>query len=174
MTLFPLPQVAKLSDLNLLMQDEEMQKLSRDGLDLIKRFEGLRLEVYLDIAGLRTCGYGSRCDELPLGQKITMQEAEDRLRKDVATWEARVNARFPNLGEQQFSALVSLCFNVGSGPLRGTIGRHLTAKNMPAAAEAFLAWNKVAGAPVRGLTARRVAERELFLKDTVVLVASNE
>ena len=85
-----------------------------EGLSLIKRFEGLYLESYLCPAKVWTKGYG-HTKGVVKGQKITEEEAEDFLKKDLAAAEKTVNSLNVQLTQNQFDALVSFVFNLGSG-----------------------------------------------------------
>ena len=68
------------------------------------------------------------------------------------------------INQNQFDALVSLCFNIGAGNFRSsTLLRVLNAGNLMAAADQFLVWDKVAGQVSDGLVRRRAAERALFV-----------
>ncbi len=61
--------------------------ISPKGLDLIKSFEGLRLNAYLCSANVPTIGYGSTYyandQKVKMGDKITKEQAEILLRKTV-------------------------------------------------------------------------------------------
>jgi lysozyme len=139
------------------------------GLTLIKRFEGLKLDAYQDVAGIWTIGYGHIRGVQP-GMHITPEQADDALSDDLAAAENAVGsatAKFQT-SDNQYSAMVSLCFNIGSGNFRAsTLLREHIAGEFGAAANAFLMWNKsrVHGVlqPVDGLTRRREAERTLYL-----------
>jgi lysozyme len=93
-------------------------KISKAGLDLIKSFEGLRLEPYYCSSRVLTIGYGSTGPHVKEGMKITKEEAEKLLIKDVSRFEDGVNKliNIP-LTQQQFDALVSFAFNCGRGAL---------------------------------------------------------
>ncbi|GAB5471887.1 MAG: hypothetical protein Kilf2KO_49170 [Rhodospirillales bacterium] len=143
------------------------------GLALVKQFEGLRLQAYRDPAGVWTVGYGhttaAGAPKVTPGMTVTEAEAEAVLRRDLATFEARV-ARLVSvaLNDNEFAALVSLCFNIGATAFAGsTCLRRLNAGDRKGAAEALTRWTKatVAGRKVRlaGLVRRRQAERRLFL-----------
>jgi len=142
---------------------------SQNGIDLIKRFEGLELESYQDIAGIWTIGYGHTGPEVGPDQQITASEAEALLRHDLISREKGVNrlVRVP-LNQNEFDALVSFVYNVGLGAFeRSTCRRRLNNGNRVGAAEALTWFNKatVNGVlvEVRGLTIRRAAEKALFL-----------
>ena len=77
-----------------------------EGLSLIKRFEGLYLESYLCPAKVWTIGYG-HTKGVVKGQKITEEEAEDFLKKDLAAAEKTVNSLNVQLTQNQFDNLVS-------------------------------------------------------------------
>ena len=132
------------------------------GLNIIKEFEGCRLQAYQDIAGLWTIGWGHVSSYVKPGLVITQAQADEQLLQDLSSWEKRVSDDFPDLNSNQFSALVSLCFNVGSGPLMGHIGEYINSGDMDSAATGFLAWNHSEGVVVEGLSRRRQAESVLF------------
>lgn len=141
------------------------RRTNHNGLTIIKEFEGLRLEAYLCPAGVPTIGYGSTLG-VTLGQKITPQQAEALLIKDLERFEEAVSdfVGVP-LNDNQFSALVSFTFNVGAGAFRSsTLLNLLNQKHYQGAADQFLRWNRAAGRELAGLTRRREAERALFLK----------
>lgn len=143
--------------------------INQEGLNLIKSFEGLRLDAYQDVAGIWTIGYG-HIKGVKEGMTISEAEAEALLREDLADAENAVS-RFVKvpISENEFSALVSLVFNIGSGAFAGsTVLRKLNAGDHKGAADAILMWNRstVGGKKVvvQGLVRRREAERSLFLK----------
>lgn len=138
----------------------------RDGIQLIKEFEGLRLSRYQDIVGKWTIGYGHLIlanESFP--KPITEQQAEELLRKDLATSESGVNRLVKvKLSQYQFDALVSFTFNLGVGNLQSsTLLKKLNAGDYAGAANELTRWNKAGGKEVAGLTRRRAAERKLFL-----------
>lgn len=143
-------------------------KVSEAGIDLIKRFEGLELESYQDIAGVWTIGYGHTETAGP-NQKISEREAEELLKRDLEPRERAVKQLVSvSMNQNEFDALVSLVYNIGAGGFtRSTVRRKLNKNDRMGAAEAFTYWNKatVNGVlrEVRGLTRRRAAERALFL-----------
>lgn len=143
-------------------------KTSSLGVDIIKRFEGLRLHAYLCPANIVTIGYGTTSHKgapIRLGMVWTKEQAEDALLEDLESFENSVNklAKAP-INQQMFDALVSFAYNVGVGSLeKSTLLQKLNEKEYQDAASQFLRWNKVNGQPVRGLTLRRQAECNLFL-----------
>ncbi len=143
-------------------------RTSQNGIDLIKRFEGLELEAYQDIAGIWTIGYGHIETAKP-GMRITEQEAEALLQRDLKPREQAVG-RLVNvdMNQNEFDALVSFVYNVGIDAFRrSTARRRLNSGDRIGAADALTWWNKatVGGVlrEVTGLTRRRAAERALFL-----------
>lgn len=140
-------------------------QLSAAGLDLIKRAEGFRSQVYRDVAGFLTIGYGHRlaaAESFPGG--ITTEEATTILAKDVQQAERGVAGLVKvDLTQGQFDALVDFCFNLGPGRLAGsTLLRELNAGRHEAAAQQLLVWDHAAGQVNAGLKARREAEFALW------------
>ena len=146
--------------------------ISKQGIDLIKQFEGCKLKAYLCPAGVWTIGYGHTKGVYP-GMVITQDLAEKFLIDDIWNFEREVESlvHVP-ITQGQFDALVSFAFNVGSdidddeiaeGLGDSTLLKHLNQRRYSEAADEFLKWNRSRGRVVRGLTLRRSAERTLFL-----------
>jgi lysozyme len=136
-------------------------------LELIKDAEGLRLVAYQDPSGAWTIGYGHTVGVIG-GEQITAAQADALLAQDLAMFERGVDALAKDPSENEFSAMVSLAFNIGLGAFAGsTVLRQHNAGDKPAAADAFRLWNKahVDGQLVElpGLVARREAERKIYL-----------
>ena len=149
-------------------------------IDLLKKFEGLRLTAYLDSAGVWTIGYGHTGIDVYEGLGITEEEAGFLLETDFAwaTRAVRRSVRAP-LTQEQRAALISLTFNIGSSAWKSsTVLRRLNAENYEGAADAILMWNKITvdGKKIvsRGLTNRREQERALFLTGIPVAVAAGD
>jgi lysozyme len=138
--------------------------LGQKGLDLIKEYEGFRSAPYRDPVGVWTIGYGSTKGVGPNTPRMTEQQASDRLRREVdQTYGAAVN-KIPGLNQNQFDAITSFVYNVGTGGIGDTgVGRALRAKDWNRAANELLKWDKAGGRTLAGLTRRRQAERKLFL-----------
>jgi lysozyme len=151
-------------------------KLSENGLNIIKNFEGLRLEAYRDVAGVWTIGYGStRYHDGKLvkpGDKLASETQADALfRNTLGQYEDAVNqhVKVP-ISQNQFDALVSFCYNEGTGALKeSSLLVKLNEKNYAEAASHFLAWDKITD-PKTGkkivcdtLVQRRKEESRLFL-----------
>ncbi|PSB22895.1 muraminidase [filamentous cyanobacterium CCP2] len=140
------------------------RQINAKGLRLLKAFEGLRLEAYLDPVGVWTIGYGTTSGVFP-GMRITEAQAEAFLRRDLARFERAVSDLITvPLNEDQYSALVSFTYNVGEGALAGsTLRRLLNQRDYQGAADQLLRWNRGDAGELPGLTRRRRAERALFL-----------
>jgi lysozyme len=139
-------------------------QISQKGIDLIKHFEGVRLNTYQDSVGVWTIGYG-HTKGVHAGMKITETEAENLLKQDLATFEAGVSnlVKVP-VNQDQYDALVSFAFNLGLGTLTGSTLLHkLNAKDYHGAAEEFGKWVHAGHQVLPGLVSRRKAEEELFL-----------
>jgi GH24 family phage-related lysozyme (muramidase) len=125
------------------------------GLELIKSFEGLQLTAYVCPAGVWKigCGHTSNVKE---GSVITKAEAEKLFLKDLRDAESTVTELVTvKLNENEFSALVSFVFNVGSKFFSDSILlKMLNNNDRQGAADQFLR---------SGLARRRVLERRLFL-----------
>ena len=149
-----------------------MRQVSREGIELIKRFEGLELQSYQDVAGIWTVGYGHTGPEVGPGMVITEGQAEALLIEDLERFERGVSSAVTApITQTQFDALVSLAYNIGvSGFSRSTAVKRLNKGDVEGAAEAITWWNKATingrKQPVLGLTRRRAAEAALFLQDT--------
>ena len=138
-------------------------KISEHGLDLIKHFEGLRLQAYQCSAGVWTIGYGHTSGVRP-GDILDEAKAGILLRQDVAASESTV-MHFVTvaLNQHQFDALVSFVFNLGSGNFAAsTLLKKLNAGDYSGAADEFMHWIYVKGTRVCGLIRRRQAEYSLF------------
>ena len=145
-------------------------KISNNGLNLIKQFEGLRLAAYDDGAGVWTIGYGTikypNGARVKKGDKITQAQADQYIANDVATFERSVNmlVNVP-LTQNQFDALVSFTYNLGATNLSAsTLLKKLNTKDYKGTSAEFQKWNKAGGKVMTGLVRRRKAEMELFNK----------
>lgn len=135
-------------------------KTSENGINLIKKFEGIKLKAYQCSAGVWTIGYG-HTSGVKSTDVITKEQAESLLNSDLPKYEAKVNKYISRYGwnQNEFDALVSFAFNVGSIDkltANGTRSRKVIADKM-------LAYNGAGGKVIDGLITRRKAERELFL-----------
>lgn len=147
--------------------------ISRKGIDMIKEFEGLRLTCYKCAAGVKTIGYGHTGSDVYYGMRITEADAESLLLSDLARFERHVNSYDKCYGwtQNEFDALVSFAFNVGS--IDGLTYNGIRSKAM--IADKMLSYCKAGGKKVAGLVTRRQKERELFLSvDNSVCSVDNQ
>lgn len=134
-------------------------KISDQGLQLLKKFEGCKLIAYWDVNGY-SIGYGHHGADVTQGMKITQKEADAFLKKDIAKFEKAVNALKYTFNQNQFDALVDFAYNCGVGNLK-----KLTADNtrtLNEIAGKIPAYCKANGVALAGLVNRRLAEKKLF------------
>lgn len=139
-------------------------KVSNNGINLVKRFEGLERKAYRDSVGILTIGYG-HTHAVKAGDAITAEKADAFLREDLQVAELTVNTNVKvKLTQGQFDALVSFVFNLGSGNfVKSTLIKKLNAGDYAGAADEFGKWVNAGGKRLPGLVKRRAAEREVFL-----------
>jgi lysozyme len=145
------------------------QVINPKGLAIIKAFEGWSSKPYKCPAGVPTIGYGSTHGMY--GEKITMshlhidkEEGEVLLLKELEGVYRAIQAyvKVP-LTNNQYSALCSFIYNVGSGNFRAsTLLRLLNYGDYEGAAMEFPKWRMAAGKILKGLIKRRKFEQELF------------
>ena len=144
-------------------------RISEQGKDFIKSFEGLRLKAYWDKDGkVWTIGWG-HTKGVKQGMVITKAQAEQFLADDLAPIERHLTA---DLGEDgvlqcQFDALCSWIFNLRDGIRQyntSTLRRKLKAGDYKGAADEFPRWCHSGGKVLPGLVTRRAAERKMFLQ----------
>lgn len=148
-------------------------KISKNGLQMIKNFEGLILVASNKIDGVWTVGYGCTVGIKPY-QRITEKEAEEMLLKEVSKHEAYVN-KYVNqlkLNQNQFDALVSFSYNCGVGNLKNLVAdkNGKATRDKKTIAEKMLLYNKCNGKVMRGLANRRKKEHELFCSEDLSTV----
>lgn len=137
-----------------------MRKITQEGLDLIKHFEGYCPVVYVCPAGYPTIGYGHLVRNHEAFANIGYDEAETLLRKDVESAECAV-LRLINvpLTDGQFDALVSFTYNLGSGALqRSTLRRKVNRQAHAEVPEQLMRWVWAGGRKLNGLERRRNTE----------------
>ena len=138
-------------------------EISQEGLSLIKKFEGCELESYKCAAGVWTIGYGST-NGVEEGMEISQERADMLLLEDVEIFEEAVNKLVEvSLEQNQFDALVSWTFNLGSTNLQNsTLLKVLNNKDYEGVPAQIKRWNKAGGEVLQGLVRRREAEALLF------------
>lgn len=148
------------------MTTQKKKTVGTLGLTLIKKFETLRLKTYLPTEDdVPTIGYG-HTRGVKWGTVITEEEAEAFLVADCTVAVNCINNEvIVPLNQNQFDALVSFIFNVGTRAfINSTLLRLLNLRQYEEAADQLLRWDKQAGKVLRGLSRRRARERELFLQ----------
>ena len=140
------------------------------GIDLICGFEGLRLKAYDDGVGVWTIGFGTTIYpngiRVKKGDTCTEAQAKAYMAHDLKKFESAVNnaVKVP-LNQNQFDALVSLAYNIGTGAFsESTLVKKLNANNIRGAADQFDVWVNAGGKRMQGLVNRRAKEKEVFLK----------
>jgi lysozyme len=146
-------------------------RIDKKGIDLIKSFEGIRLGAYLCSAGVPTIGYGSTYytdkTKVKMGDRLKdAAEAESLLAITVQLFENNVTALIngTQLTTNQFNALVSFAFNLGTAALaKSTLLKKVKANpNDPSIAIEFDKWVNAAGVKLEGLVRRRKAEAAMY------------
>jgi lysozyme len=147
-------------------------KISQNGIDLIKCFEGYRFNPYRDSVGLWTVGYGHLIGDgksLPsnYNRVFTQKEIDDFLVNDLLHIESGISVliRVP-ITQNQFDSLCSFCYNLGVGTLqKSTLLKDINSQLWDAAANEILKFHFAGGVSLPGLVKRRQAEHDLFIKE---------
>ena len=141
--------------------------ISETGLQLIKEFEGLRLEAYYCPSGVLTIGYGSTGSHVKPGMVIDEETAESLLYIDLERFEHAVCTLVQrDLTQHEYDALVSFAFNCGIGALESsTLLRRLNGGDPKPIVftEELQKWVNGPDGPLPGLVRRRDAEIALAL-----------
>ena len=145
-------------------------KLNTAGYRLICRFEGFSAKPYLDSIKVPTIGYGNTY--YPNGKKVTLLdkpitelEAFEMFKTIADKFAAKVSKLVTApLDQNQFNALVSLCYNIGPANFeKSTLLRKVNFNHFdPSIRAEFLKWNKAGGQVLKGLTIRRTAEADIY------------
>lgn len=140
-------------------------KTSNNGVELIKKHEGVRTSAYLCPAGVWTIGYGHTGKEVRAGCTVTLEQAEEQLRADLSLFEDVVSKYVEStLTQNQFDALVSLVYNIGAGAFIGSTLFRLvnSSPNHPEIEIEFSKWVNARGRRLSGLVKRRAEEAKLY------------
>lgn len=145
-------------------------------LDLVKKYEGLRLTSYKDSTGKLTIGYGHTGKDVHVKQTITIEEAEQMLNQDLLLfWNAIGNKSTRDLLEYEQAALTSFAFNEGFGGKNIKDGLFYLKTGKPSTLwtdamnnnedtyKDFLDWVYANGKKLNGLVERRNAESQMYL-----------
>jgi lysozyme len=143
-------------------------KLVQAGIDLIKSFESCKLEAYPDPGtggDPWTVGYGCTGPDITEGIVWTQEQADVRFEARLGEFSAEVdNLIQVEITDNQFSACVSLAYNIGIGNFEhSTLLKLLNVgRGTASAALEFPKWDRAAGKEMGGLLRRRLAEQKLF------------
>jgi lysozyme len=149
---------------------ENNMQISEEGLSLIKKFEGCPVDqdgncyAYQDVVGVWTIGFG-RTKDVKEGDKMTKEEAIYLLQEEMMEYEGYINdlVEVP-LEQNQFDALVSWVYNLGSGNLQSsTMLRVLNEGKYEEVPAQIRRWNKAGGEVYEGLVKRRESEAVMFM-----------
>ena len=141
-------------------------KTSPKGIALIKEFEGLRLKAYKCPGGVWTIGYGPTAGVKP-GIVISEAQAEEYLKADLIAFERYLNGLGLALNQNQFDALISFIYNVGTGNFSSsTLLRKVRANPQDnSIMDELLRWVYSKGRVLPGLQRRRLAEMKLYFSN---------
>ena len=163
-------QVDELNKVVNFIQPNHSQKVSTAGINLICSFEGLRLNAYDDGVGVWTIGFGTTIYpngiKVKRGDTCTTEQAKAYMAHDLKKFESAVNSAVTlPINQNQFDALVSLAYNIGTNAFKNsTLVKKLNTGDIRGAAAQFDVWNKGGGKVMQGLVNRRAVERKLFGK----------
>ena len=151
-----------------------------DGMALIKSFESCRLEAYKVLASEQyyTIGWGHYGPDVTEGMKITQEEADAMFVNDLKKYEGYLNTFLESNGifvnQSQYDALLSFTYNLGNiwassiypqFQLKSILINGPQNYTEESIRDAFAGWNRSGGKVLEGLTRRRKAEADLFLRD---------
>ena len=151
------------------MKGAKKMKINEAGLNLIKSLEGCRLTAY-KLKGEKnfTIGYGHSNSTIKAGQTISQVEADNLLKSDLEKFENYVTKyavkKFPGMNENQFSALVSYCYNRGLKGLKELVNNSENETNMGWNILVYWGSNKNYES---ALKERRKKEQKLYYKQYV-------
>ena len=136
-------------------------KTSKQGIEMIKNFEGCRLTPYYCPSGVLTVGYGHTGKDVKVGKKITLKQAEKLLKSDLKKFEKHVSSfKSYKWNQNEFDAMVSFAYNIGSINQLTNNGK----RTKIVIAEKMLLYVNSNGKPLNGLILRRKKEHDLFVK----------
>ena len=140
----------------------------KPALDLIKEFEGCRLEAYPDPGtngAPYTIGYGATGPDITISTSWTQEQADEALEATVTKVSNFVQRQLMETPtNNEVCAMVCLAYNIGIGNFaHSSLLKSFNEGDIETAANDFLQWNHAGGKVMEGLTRRREAERTLFL-----------
>lgn len=144
-------------------------EINKAGKDLIKKFEGCKLKAYKCPANVWTIGFGNTFYEdgtkVKEGEVITQERADELFDIIISDFVRMTDVLVKsNVTENNFSALVSFTFNVGTGNLKkSTLLKKVNANPKdPSIKAEFMKWTKANNVVLKGLVRRREAEAKLY------------
>ncbi len=141
-------------------------EINEAGKDIIKFYESLRLKTYLDSGGVKTIGYGHCGPEVKSGMVISKEKAIEIFDKDISKFQEGVKKLIKSKAtttQNQFSAMVSLAFNIGLGQFAtSSVLRFHNQGQYEKAANSFGLFIKDNGKVLNGLVKRRKSESLLY------------
>lgn len=150
----------------------QIKQLDKVGLDFIKSMEGCILHPYLDQVGIPTIGYGQTYYP-STGKKVTMEdepitqvEANQMFLAMIQPYELAVySTTRDDLKQNEFNALVSLCYNIGTGGFKGSTVHRLVNQGIsgPQLKAAFLMWDMADHKVLQDLVERRTKEYNTYI-----------
>lgn len=140
-------------------------EFTQEGMDLLTFYEGCKLVAYKCPKGVWTIGYGTT-KGVKAGMVITPAIAQTLLLSDIQEIEDFMSTNIAcRLNKNEYSALICLIYNIGEGAFRmSKMLRLLNQGKKSEVPKEFLRWNRIDKRVSKGLTARREAEKNLFLK----------
>ena len=145
--------------------DVMAHKLSANGAQMIKRFEGVRLKAYKASPREKyyTIGYGHYGADVSCGMTISQTRADELFNHDIQKFVNYVNnkaycPKTEQLNQNQFDALVSFCYNLGPNGLKQLCGNY----TIEQIGNRIPLFNKCGGQVLKGLVQRRVQEQKLY------------
>lgn len=132
-------------------------------LELIRRFEGLRLRAYFCPAGVLTCGYGSTGPDIKPDTTWTKEQAEARMSSDASRFASAARKLCPGQVGDNLAALADFAYNLGATRLAGsTLRRKINAGDIEGAKVELRKWVRGGGKVLPGLVLRRDVEARLL------------
>lgn len=132
---------------------------------LCKKWEGLKLDAYLCPAGVPTVGWGATGPDVKLGMTVTLEWAEQRIRRDVLAALSEAQRLSGNLKQypRKHAAIGSFIYNLGSARYRAsTLKKRVDEERWDEAVTEIQRWNKAGGRVLKGLVLRRAEEARLL------------
>lgn len=150
-----------------------MSLVSKQCVDFVKSFEGFSATPYRDCVGVLTLGYGMTGKEITGISSVTEAQASQMLENLLnnnyaAPIKKDLDGRGVKLTQNQFDALVSMAYNIGTGGLLGsTLYRNICAgvRDVNTITTDFEMWDKAGGNVVSGLLRRRKEEAAMFFSN---------